>query len=217
MSDYYFPNATIQIFCKAPVPGQVKTRLMPELTAEQAANVHQQLSIRMITKLSQFKLCPLQLWCSPDKSHPFFQEIKRSYNLSLHVQTAADLGLRMFNSLKTGSNNHQPVILIGCDCPSLNKDDFINAIKALENSYDVVIAPCEDGGYSLIGLNKPQIGLFENMSWGNSKVLETTLARIKTLGLNYYQLRQQWDVDTAIDWRRYCLENGTQNIENKFN
>ncbi|MDQ7090943.1 MAG: TIGR04282 family arsenosugar biosynthesis glycosyltransferase [Methylococcales bacterium] len=213
INNYPFPQTIIQIFCKAPIARQVKTRLTPELTIDQAAIVHQHLSKNIINQLSKFKLCPLQLWCSPNENHPFFQQLKIDYNLSLQVQSTGDLGLRMFNAINSGLNDYQQVLLIGCDCPSFNKQDFINAIEALERGVDVVIAPTEDGGYSLIGLNQSQISLFENMTWGHSEVLKTTLIKIKQQNLNCKILRQQWDIDTAGDWTRYCQQNDIQKIE----
>jgi rSAM/selenodomain-associated transferase 1 len=213
INNYRFPQTIIQIFCKAPIAGQVKTRLTPELSTKQAAIVHQHLSKRIINQLSKLKLCPLQLWCSPNENHLFFQQLKINYPLSLQVQSTGDLGLRMFNAINSGLKDYQQVLLIGCDCPSFNQQDFINAIGALEQGVNVVIAPTEDGGYSLIGLKQSQISLFENMTWGHSQVLKMTLAKIKQQNLNYHLLRQQWDIDTAGDWTRYCQQNDIQKIE----
>ena len=212
-NNYQFPETIIQVFCKAPIAGQVKTRLTPELTTIQAATVHQHLSKRIINQLSKFKLCPLQLWCSPNENHLFFQQLKIDYNLSLQIQSTGDLGQRILNAINSGLNDYQQVLLIGCDCPSFNKQDFINAIKALKQEVDVVIAPTEDGGYSLIGMKQSQISLFENMTWGHSKVLKATLIKIEQQNLSYHLLRQQWDIDTAEDWRRYYQQNGLQKID----
>ncbi len=212
-NNYSFPQTVIQIFCKAPIAGQVKTRLTPNLTINQAAIVHQYLSKKIVDQLSKFKLCPLQLWCSPDENHPFFQKFKLNYDLSLHVQVTGDLGERMFNAINSGLKDYQQVLLIGCDCPSLGEQDFINAIDALRQVFDVVIAPTEDGGYSLIGLKQSQISLFKNMTWGHSKVLKATLTKIEQKNLNCHLLRQQWDIDTAEDWTRYCQQKGIQKVE----
>ncbi|MDQ7090936.1 MAG: TIGR04282 family arsenosugar biosynthesis glycosyltransferase [Methylococcales bacterium] len=221
MSHYSFQHATLQIFCKAPVAGKVKTRLTPELTPKQAAIIHQYLSEKIIERLIEFKLCPLQLWCSPDIDHPFFQQLDAYYNLSLHTQSEGDLGLRMFNALESGLKHYTHTLLIGCDCPSFNRQDFMNAIEALEQGHDVVIAPTEDGGYSLIGLNQSQMGLFNDMTWGHSNVFETTLAKAKKLNLNVHLLKQQWDIDTPLDWKRYNNLYGVQAIDTnnflKFN
>jgi len=57
---YKYPNAVLMIFCKAPIPGQVKTRLIPKLTAEQAAELHIELSIKTLQRATQNNLCPVQ-------------------------------------------------------------------------------------------------------------------------------------------------------------
>ena len=71
---YNYPDTAILVFCKAPIAGQVKTRLMPELTAEQAKNVHKELTQGLLSLLFNAHLCPIQLWCSPDMKHPFFAD-----------------------------------------------------------------------------------------------------------------------------------------------
>lgn len=97
------------------------------------------------------------------------------------------------------------VLLIGCDCPSLIIDDFKQAILALKNGADVVLAPTEDGGYILIGVKQPQAGVLSDvdMPWGTSQVLAITRERIKQQRLKGHEIRQQWDIDTPEDLARY--------------
>ncbi|MGZ4982015.1 MAG: TIGR04282 family arsenosugar biosynthesis glycosyltransferase, partial [Methylobacter sp.] len=71
---YQYPNDVLMIFCKAPVPGQVKTRLMPGLTAAQAAELHIELSTKTLQRATLSNLCPVQLWCTPSIDHIFFSE-----------------------------------------------------------------------------------------------------------------------------------------------
>lgn len=200
---YKYPSAVIQVFCKAPIPGQVKTRLTPSLSALQAAAVHQQLSTRTIKLVTKTALCPVQLWCSPDTSHPFFKEISLQYPVSLLPQSSGDLGKRMHQAIEHASNNYKHIILIGCDCPSLAETDLDNALQALNSKKDVVLAPAEDGGYCLIGMNKPCQDLFTDINWGNADVLRKTRAKIKSISLNSHELKTQWDVDHYADYQRY--------------
>ena len=200
---YLYPDAVIQIFCKAPVPGKVKTRLMPELSAEQAAYVHEQLSIRTLQMALQSNLCAVQFWCSPDLSHPFFRQMQALYHLTLMQQSSGDLGQRMHTAICSGNESYQHIILLGCDCPSLNNDDLDLAIHALTDNYDSVLAPAEDGGYCLIGMNKPHSKLFEDISWGSDKVLQQTRNKLRALSLNTLEMETQWDVDNHADYLRY--------------
>ena len=83
---YQHPDTALLIFCKAPVPGLVKTRLMPFLSAEQAAELHIKLTRRILQLLTQQNICPVQLWCSPSAEHPFFRDCVKMFNLTLHAQ-----------------------------------------------------------------------------------------------------------------------------------
>ncbi len=200
---FLYPDAVIQVFCKAPVAGQVKTRLTPDLTPEHAAQVHKQLTLSTLTQLVSYKLCPIQLWCTPSLSHPFFIEMAETFSLTLQLQSPGDLGQRMFNALNTGLGQFGHAIIMGCDCPSLKIKDLTQAINALSTKYEYVIAPAEDGGYCLIGTNKPCPELFEDISWGNSTVLNETRKKIKASSLKCLELETQWDVDNYNDYLRY--------------
>lgn len=205
---YHFPDTVIQVFCKAPIAGRVKTRLMTELTAQQAMQVHIELTERVLTLLHQANLCPTQLWCSPTTGFDFFQQQAEKYSLTLHQQGEGGLGERMLNALSAGLQNFQHTLLIGCDCPSFTAADFKEAINALKREADVVLAPTEDGGYSLIGLKQPQAEILtdENMPWGTAQVLAITRQRVKQQKLNLHEIGLQWDVDTPDDWVRYQRE-----------
>lgn len=73
---YQHPDSVIQVFCKAPQTGQVKTRLISELiSAEQAMQVHIELTERVLKRLQDAALCPVQLWCSPSTEFDFFQQL----------------------------------------------------------------------------------------------------------------------------------------------
>jgi len=199
----YSPDSVLLVFCKAPIAGQVKTRLQPELTADQAADAHRQLTRLTLDRAFQQRICDVRLCCSPDTTHQFFGQCEKDYPLTLSAQHGADLGERMLNAFGEVLSQYRSALLIGCDCPSLTPDDLQQALMALQNGSDAVIAPAEDGGYVLIGLNAPQPSLFESMDWGTEKVMEETRHRVKRASISIHELAEQWDVDTADDWARY--------------
>jgi rSAM/selenodomain-associated transferase 1 len=198
-----YPDTVLMIFCKAPVPGQVKTRLMPALTAEEAADIHVQLSTRTLKLATKNRLCPMQLWCAPSTDHDFFTVSAAIYHLELKQQQGADLGERMHRAFEAALADYPHALLMGCDCPSLTETDLEEAITALRKDHDVVLAPAEDGGYVMIGLNRPYPELFADMVWGASEVLAQTRARINQLQLRHHELKEQWDLDTVRDLDRY--------------
>ena len=202
---YLFPDSLLLIFCKAPVAGQVKTRLQPALSADQAVAAHRALTRLTLDRAFQQPLCGVRLYCAPDTGHAFFRQCAADYPLTLLKQCGDDLGERMLNAFTEALAQYRHAILIGCDCPSLTFDDLQQALTALQNGKDVVIAPAEDGGYVLIGLNAPQPALFQNIEWGSEKVMAETRRRTAGVSLTIYELATQWDVDTPEDWARYLL------------
>ena len=113
---YQFPDSVLLIFCKAPIPGQVKTRLTPTLSPEQAATVHKQLSRRTLDMATSTSLCPVHLYCSPSTDHAFFTESASRFKLTLQTQSGADLGERMHQALCSSLEQYNHALIIGCDC-----------------------------------------------------------------------------------------------------
>lgn len=185
---------TLQIFSKAPVVGKVKTRLISALGEQGATRLHQKLVRYCLHKFTP--VFSVQLWCYPNELHPFFDECKTEFDISLHRQQGNDLGERMANALASSIPNS--TVLIGTDCPSLTVALIQNAFTALQQ-YQVVLGPAEDGGYVLIGMHQKLPELFVDVPWGSSSVLKTTRSRLDNLELKWYELPTQWDVDRPED------------------
>lgn len=200
---YKYPDTAILVFCKAPIAGQVKTRLTPQLNKQAAADIHTDLTRRILGLLTESQLCPVQLWCSPTIAHPFFEDCAKDYQLSLSLQQGRDLGERMLHAIDHALQQSSRVLLIGCDCPSLTINDFDFAINALQNAQDIVLAPAEDGGYVVIGMKRTYPELFINKTWGHASVLMMTRQQIKKMNLNCIETAMQWDIDTFDDLQRY--------------
>ncbi len=198
-----YPDAVLMVFCKAPVPGQVKTRLMPPLSAEEAVQLHCELTLKTLQTATRKHLCDVQLWCSPGVDHPFFERMAKQYSLVLRSQTGNDLGEKMHQAFRQALSRYNSAVLIGCDCPVLTSEHLERAIGCLQQDTQCVVTPAEDGGYVLIGLTIPRPALFENMPWGSDKVLEITRNRLQSLRVPYRELDTLWDVDTSIDLMRY--------------
>ena len=196
-----YSDARILVFCKAPVPGAVKTRLIPTLGEQGACDLHSELATRILDVVQPAQLAPVQLWCAPDTNHPFFTERDA---VSLHQQTGEDLGERMhraFVSALDESGVHR-VVLIGTDCPTID-DDYIDAALSTLRDHDAVLGPAEDGGYGLIGLTKPEADYFHGIAWGTDSVCEDTCTRFNTAALNWALLPRIWDVDRPEDVARW--------------
>jgi uncharacterized protein len=200
---YQYQDAVIMIFCKAPVPGQVKTRLLSDLSEKEAAELHIELSLRTVRTATESKLCPVQLWVFPSTQHSFFNEIQANYSLSLHKQHGLDLGEKMHNAFLSALQCYPRALLVGCDCPLLTASHLEQALSALSQPQSCVLVPAEDGGYVLVGLNKPQPQLFNNINWGTASVFKQTVAIATQLSLRLVELEKLWDLDTPVDLFRY--------------
>jgi rSAM/selenodomain-associated transferase 1 len=184
----------VAVFAKAPIPGYAKTRLIPLLGPEGAAQVQGRLIARAVATAQAADIGPVSLWCAPDCSHPFFAGL----GVTLRVQRDGDLGVRMLAAFEAAGG---PLVLIGSDCPALRPEDLRDAAAALERA-DVVMASAEDGGYGLIAAHRAHAQLFAAMPWSTPAVADLTRARAAAAGLALQELRTIWDVDTAADHER---------------
>lgn len=198
--------AALVIFAKAPVPGQVKTRLCPPLTPDEAATLHGSFVIDMLerTKVAASKLkLPLDryLACAPSSTLVFFKIMEERQGVKLIDQVGDDLGARMEQAFATlFGKGYQRVFIVGTDVPSLPLDHYQQAL-ALLDTHDVVLGPALDGGYYLIGLKQPRPELFAGISWSTDHVLATTQEKAANLGLKVALLPSWRDVDTIDDLR----------------
>jgi uncharacterized protein len=198
------PPAALVIFAKAPIPGEVKTRLCPPLTPDEAATLHGSFVLDMLerTKLAVAKLqLPFHryLACAPSSELVFFKIMEERQGTRLLDQVGEDLGWRMHRTfVDLFAKGYKQVIIVGTDVPTLPLSVYQKALAMLGRS-DVVLGPAMDGGYYLIGLTKPAEQLFTGVPWSTDQVFAVTQQKAKTLGLSV-ELTTAWrDVDTIAD------------------
>jgi len=197
-------DAALVIFAKAPVPGQVKTRLCPPLTSDEAATLHGSFVLDTLerTNLAVGKLklsLDRYLACTPSSMHVFFKIMEERQRVRLIDQVGEDLGQRMTHAFETMfARGYQRALIVGTDVPSLPLDYYRQAIGRLEQ-HDLVLGPAQDGGYYLIGLKKPAPALFEDIPWSTDRVLTLTCEIADRLGLSRARLPEWRDVDSIDD------------------
>ena len=194
-------NAVIVVFAKAPVAGEVKTRLIPALGAELANKLHIALTERVLqTALSSG--ADVILSGAPDVEHMFFKTSAANFGVGLSSQLRdGDLGARMLHTMVNALENWQRVIIIGADCPALTDAHMTQAIGHLAR-HDIVLTPADDGGYVLIGACRTHAAMFDGIHWGTDAVLEQQRARLKATGLSWHEMEPLWDVDRPEDLAR---------------
>lgn len=195
----------VAVFAKAPVAGTVKTRLAPVLGLEGAARLHARLVEHALAEAVAAGMGPVELWCAPDTSHAFFAECARRHGVRLRPQCEGELGLRMADAFAAVGAEGAALVLIGSDCPALDRHALAAAGRALA-SHDAAIAPAEDGGYGLVALAEPCAALFDGIAWGTATVMAETRRRLAASGLRWHELPRTWDVDRPEDYARLQRE-----------
>ncbi len=190
-------GAVIGVFAKQPVPGQVKTRLTPTLTAEQACRLYDVVLRETVAHLRTAGL-PLMICYSGQRE--WFRTIFP--DLPLLAQSGKDLGDRMRHAVKSlFAVGYGPVLLAGSDSPDLPIALLKQAVERLRDQ-DVAVVPCHDGGYTLVGMRRPFTELFEGIPWSTAQVLAVTRQRSRELGLTLHETEAWHDLDELADLRQ---------------
>ena len=197
-------STALVIFAKAPIPGEVNTRLCPPLTPDEAATLQGSFVLDMLerskTAVAKLKL-PLDryLACAPSSTLVFFKIMEERQGVTLINQIGDDLGARINQAFETMfSRGYKRVLIVGTDVPTLPLDHYKQALVLLETN-DLVLGPALDGGYYLIGLKRMVPDLFIGIPWSTERVLGMTQEKATTLGLKTALLPPWRDVDTIED------------------
>lgn len=188
----------IVVFAKAPVPGRVKTRLIPALGAEGAAALAARMLARTLAEADRAGLGTPELCADPDPADPAWAGRLPEGPLRLSSQGEGDLGQRMARAAARVLGQSERILLIGTDCPALDAPRLTAAARALD-AHDAVIHPAEDGGYVLLGLACFDPSIFEGIAWSTPTVAAAAIARIEALGWRLHRAETLRDVDEPAD------------------
>ena len=195
----------LQVFARAPVAGECKTRLIPALGAEGAAELHRNLVLRTLQMAGQWRTstaeASVELWCAPDRYHPFFGECAGNFDLTLRDQPRGDLGARMWLAMLEAVRGGGLPVLIGTDCPWLAPLDVSGLHRALDD-HDCAFVPALDGGYVAVGLARAVPELFAGVKWGSGRVMAQTRERARRFGASLVEIGCLPDVDLRQDLER---------------
>lgn len=198
------------ILLKAPILGTVKTRLAADIGSDTALSIYRRLLDQVVIAMSP--LSAVELHYTPATAGELLSPwLKPGWQL--YPQSEGNLGDRMHHSFSQAfTTGAKRVVMIGTDCPSVELADIRRAWTVLAD-HDLVLGPATDGGYWLIGLNRPRPELFKDINWSTSTVLSETLACANQLGLSHQLLRPLSDVDTKTDWDAYLANHSAQTLE----
>jgi len=199
------------IFTRYPEPGMTKTRLIPVLGPEGAADLHRRMGehtmawarflqthspVSVEVRFAGGDENLLRQWLGPDFLY--------------HDQGRGDLGERMARAIADSfQSGGERVVLVGTDCPGLTGVLVQRALELLKSN-DLVLGPASDGGYYLIGVRRIVPQLFSEILWGTSEVLEKTLRIADKMQLRVFLLEPLDDVDRPEDlpvWEKFAQGN----------
>lgn len=205
------PRQHLSVFAKDPRAGFAKTRLIPALGAQGAADLARRLIMHTVTTASSLdrsqvqslEICTLKNDSKDwnDKTDFFAiwaAEQTPPSRWLLTEQVGDDLGARLHHALSSALTQADRAIAIGTDSPALTAASLAQAFQALADN-DAVFIPAFDGGYALVGLRAPLAAIFTDMPWGTSKVMATTRERLMSLKKSWYELPSVHDIDEPAD------------------
>ncbi len=189
---------------KAPQAGSAKTRLVPPLSPADAAALYRGFLLDSVA-------LGLGLgWERVSVVHPTGHQQALMEFLPEPVQLFEQRGGDLVTALASAFEAHlaegfDRVVLIGSDNPTLPRAPIDNACAALDQ-FDLSIGPTADGGWYLLGMREPHVGVFENVEWSTPRVYAQTLDQAERLGLRVHAVQEWYDVDEPSDLDRLQRE-----------
>lgn len=192
-------SSCIILFIKAPIAGQVKTRLAESIGHDQAVKIYR-CFIKDIIRTAAQTLFQIKLFYHPPGSEQLLNDWLGN-KFDYYVQIGSDLGEKMTNAFQAVFEERiAQAVLIGSDIPDLPKQLIDEAFLKLKTQ-DAVIGPSNDGGFYLIGFRSDSFSadVFKDIKWSRDTVYVNITNKLDELGLGYHILPQWRDIDTHAD------------------
>jgi rSAM/selenodomain-associated transferase 1 len=191
------------LMVKAPRAGEVKTRLVPPLSAAEAAALAACFARDTLACVGSV-VPEVIVAYAPSDGRAQLEALFQADDLLWLEQRGEGLGARIKSAAAHAFTlGHSPVVIIGADSPTLPPSFVARAVGSLSaGESDVALGPTEDGGYYLVGLRRPAGGLFRNVSWSTPLAYRQTADNAASAGLRTLELPRWYDVDTPADLLR---------------
>jgi len=201
------PHCAIAVMAKAPQPGRSKTRLVPPLTAEEAAAISAAFLRDVTDNIA------LAAETTAIRGYAAYAPAGSEALLAGHLAPGTRLvladgspampprvrgfGRCLLHAIQSLlAEDHGSAVVLNSDSPTLPTSLLRQTMEALAAPGDrVVLGPADDGGYYLLGMKAPHAHLFEDVAWSTDAVAEQTRARARALGLEIVELASWYDVD----------------------
>lgn len=192
------PRPVLGLFAKQPRAGHVKSRLAADTSPEWAAQVATAFLKDLLRRLAVLAVRRVLVYDPPEARNWFEALVQDRFGLA--PQAPGDLGERLSSFLgQQFQNGAERVVLVGMDSPTLPVS-FVEQAFAKLREFEVVLGPATDGGYYLLGMNRFEPRLLQDIHWSSPRVLFDTCERIGQCGHSLFVLPPWYDVDTLDDW-----------------
>jgi rSAM/selenodomain-associated transferase 1 len=197
--DAPLPSCGIAVMAKASIPGRTKTRLVPPLTAEEAAGFNtaflQDVATNILTASKRMRISGYMAF-GPPESVAFFKGVLPP-GIGLIESWMPNFGDCLFGAIgHLLALGHAATVVLNSDSPTLPTSLLLDTASILGLPGDrAVIGPSIDGGYYLLGLKAAHRRLFEDIDWSTERVARQTLERAREIGLPVHVLPAWYDVD----------------------
>ncbi|MCE5334228.1 MAG: TIGR04282 family arsenosugar biosynthesis glycosyltransferase [Desulfobacteraceae bacterium] len=189
------------IFLRYPRPGKVKSRLASAIGAEEAARIYEKLVRRTLgVALEYLRTSPktrILLFHTPEDPVELLRE-RFPGPWQFLPQQGEHLGARMHDAILSAfAQGARKVVLIGTDIADLDANDLTEAFE--KTGGGAVLGPASDGGFYLVGLDRPCPLPFRYEHWGSGDICRRTARALSSSGLDIRFGHQRKDVDRVED------------------
>jgi rSAM/selenodomain-associated transferase 1 len=193
-------SVAIGIFCKTPIAGRSKTRLSPPLGPDDCAALSEcfirDLAMTIDSVCADGGVTGYAVYTPVGTERALRGLLPPDFRLLPQIN--GGFGDRLFHSACDLLNaGHAGAILLNADSPTLPASILRAAAEALRHDDAVALGPAIDGGYTLIGISKPHVRLFEDIPWSTADVYRKTVERAREIGLPVVNVPLWYDIDDA--------------------
>ncbi len=200
----------VVVFAKVPGKENPKSRIAAEAGLEKADIVYSELLSATALQVKEFDHFISFTGCEePGPLRRIFPGAR-----AFLIQQDGTLGRRVKDALcEVRARGYALLCALGTDCPWLTPEEIDRSFSMLAGGAEVVVGPAEDGGYYLIALKDPCIGVFSVKGWGTADLLYETMRLMNDRKIRYTLLDSKEDIDTFEAYARWKATHPPRNRE----
>ena len=199
-------TTVIGVLAEAPVAGHCKAPLLAAHSAEWVTGLYAAMLRDTLDGLQAVPADAYLVFAEPEAPLDVLaRHVPSPWQLVAHG--GGDVGVRTAAAFATMfERGASYALLSGSDAPSFPTEPLVEALADPASRAQILIGPCEDGGYHLVGMARLEPRLLQDIPWGTAAVMETTRLRCREAGLVLRELPGWYDVDEPSDVLRLLDE-----------